>query len=85
MASHASSDVSSPNATLLKAALSTSFFLNYMAMRHANWTAWSFTPNHLILDFNSFTPTTLDIPWTCGDSTSKAGMGTLVKQFLTQS
>jgi len=58
-------------------------FLNYMAMRHANWTAWSFTPNHLILDFNSFTPTTLDIPWTCGDSTSKAGMGTLVKRYLT--
>ncbi len=58
-------------------------FLNYMVMRHANWTAWSFTPNHLILDFNSFTPTTLDIPWTCGDSTSKAGMGTLVKRYLT--
>jgi len=59
-------------------------FMNYMASRNANWTAWEFTPYHLIQDYTTFTPTTLDIPWTCGDTTSHAGMGTLVRNFLTQ-
>ncbi|HCI80782.1 MAG TPA: hypothetical protein DHW02_13945 [Ktedonobacter sp.] len=58
-------------------------FLNYMASRNANWTAWEFTPYHLIQDYTTFTPTTLDIPWTCGDTTSHAGMGTIVRNFLT--
>ena len=58
-------------------------FLNYMTSRHANWSAWEFTPYHLIQDETTYTPTTLDIPWKCGDPTSHAGMGTLVKQFLT--
>jgi hypothetical protein len=57
-------------------------FLNYMASRNASWTAWEFTPYHLIQDYSTFTPTTLDMPWTCGDINSRAGMGTLVKQFL---
>ncbi len=58
-------------------------FLNYMASRGINWTAWEFTPYHLIQDYTTFAPTTLDIPWTCGDTSSHAGMGTLVKHFLT--
>jgi len=57
-------------------------FLSYMASRSASWTAWEFTPYHLIQDYTSFTPTTLNMPWTCGDINSHAGMGTLVKQFL---
>ena len=58
-------------------------FMQYMASRHANWTAFQFTPYHLIQDFTTYTPTTLDIPWVCGDPTSHAGMGTMVKDFLT--
>ena len=59
-------------------------FLNYMTSRHANWSAWQFTPYHLIQDYTSYTPTTLDIPWKCGDVNSHAGMGDIVKQFLTK-
>jgi hypothetical protein len=58
-------------------------FLQYMASRHASWTAWSFTPMHLIQDTSSFTPTTLDIPWTCGDTSIDAGMGEILKHYLT--
>jgi len=57
-------------------------FLDYMNTRHASWTAWEFTPYHLIQDYAAFSPTTLDIPWTCGDIYSHAGMGVIVKQFL---
>ena len=60
-----------------------SSFLHYMTSRDASWTAWAFTPMHLIQDATSFTPTTLDVPWTCGDTTIDAGMGVLVKQYLT--
>jgi len=67
-------------------------FLNYMdgtaqsgtAVGPASWIAWDFAPYHLIQDTTNFTPTTLDIPWTCGDIHSHAGMGTLVKQHLLQ-
>ena len=45
--------------------------------------AADFSLNHLIQDYTDYTPTTLDIPWECGDHKSTAGMGTLVKQFLT--
>lgn len=58
-------------------------FLNYMASRHASWAAWEFAPHYLIQNYNSFAPSTLDIPWTCGDTTSLAGMGSVVKRFLT--
>jgi hypothetical protein len=37
----------------------------------------------MILDYSSFTPTRLDIPWTCGDRLTTAGIGAMVKQFLT--
>jgi hypothetical protein len=65
-------------------------FLNYMdgtpqngtVASPASWIAWDFNPYHLIQDTTNFTPTTLDIPWTCGDATSHAGMGTLVQQHL---
>lgn len=65
-------------------------FLHYMdgtaqngaAVGPASWVAWDFAAYHLIQDTTNFTPTTLDIPWTCGDVTSHAGMGTLVQQHL---
>jgi endoglucanase len=57
-------------------------FLDYMKSRGASWSAWSFTPGHLFVDSSSYSPTTLDQPWTCGDTHSDAGMGALVKQFL---
>ena len=57
-------------------------FLKYTASRNANWTAWEFGAYHLIQDYTKFTPTTLNIPWKCGDPTSHAGMGTLVKQYM---
>jgi hypothetical protein len=45
----------------------------------------NFDPYHLIQDYTNFTPTTLDIPWRCGDQSSHAGMGIIVKQFLAAS
>jgi cellulase (glycosyl hydrolase family 5) len=57
-------------------------FLLYMQQHQVNWTAWNFDPYHLIQDYTYFTPTTLDIPWRCGDTSSHAGMGSIVKQFL---
>ncbi len=57
-------------------------FLQYMQQHQANWTAWNFDPYHLIQDYTYFTPTTLDIPWSCGDMANHAGMGSIVKQFL---
>lgn len=39
-------------------------------------------PTFPIGNHHKKTPTTLDMPWTCGDINSRAGMGTLVKQFL---
>ncbi len=58
-------------------------FLSYMESRHASWTAWSFTSHYLIQDWSTYAPTTLDVPWNCGDPSVDAGMGTLVKQYLT--
>ena len=58
-------------------------FLNYMASRGANWTAWQFDPGHLVQNYTTFAPTTLNVPWTCGDTTSGAGMGEVIKQYLT--
>lgn len=61
-----------------------SAFLNYMDARGASWVAWDFAAYHLIEDTTTFTPTTLDTPWTCGDIHSHAGMGTIVMQHLLQ-
>jgi hypothetical protein len=58
-------------------------FMKYMDTRKISWTAYSFALNRLIQDYSSYAPTQLDIPWECGDRKTKAGMGTLVKQFLT--
>ena len=57
-------------------------FLNFMASIHASWTAWSFTPHHLVQDYKSYAPTTLNTPWTCGNPKVNAGMGMIVKQYL---
>ena len=59
-------------------------FLNYMASRDAGWVAWSFLPHYLVQNFNTYTPTTLQTNWTCGDqNTTDVGMGEIVKQYLT--
>ena len=60
----------------------TNTFLNYMTSRNANWDAWQFEPYFLIQSEKTFAPTTLNIPWTCGNSSNHAGMGTLIQQFL---
>lgn len=58
-------------------------FLDYMQQKGINWTAWSFTPSHLILDTATFTPTTLTSSWCCGQGpVCPAGMGTILKSFL---
>ncbi|HLZ80511.1 MAG TPA: glycoside hydrolase family 5 protein [Ktedonobacteraceae bacterium] len=58
-------------------------FLDYMQQKGINWTAWSFTPSHLILDTTSFTPTTLTAPWCCGQGpVCPAGMGSIIKSYL---
>jgi hypothetical protein len=57
-------------------------FLNYMASIHASWTAWAFTPLHLVKDYSSYAPTTLDTSWRCGDPKQNIGMGAVVKQYL---
>src|SRR5579863_5923204 len=58
-------------------------FLNYMQARGASWTAWQFAPHFLVQDYSSFQPTTLNIAWTCGNtSLPNVGMGEVVKQFL---
>ncbi len=59
-------------------------FLNYMASHNASWTAWQFAPHFLVQNYTSFTPTTLNTSWTCGNTSQHdVGMGTIVKQFLT--
>ncbi len=58
-------------------------FLHYMEAQKASWTAWSFTSPYLVQNTTSFTPTSLDVPWTCGDSSVVAGMGIIVKRYLT--
>ncbi|GAC1656721.1 MAG: hypothetical protein NVS4B7_00980 [Ktedonobacteraceae bacterium] len=57
-------------------------FLSYMNSRNASWTAWDFAPYHLIQNYTNFAPTTLNIPWKCGNPTSHAGMGTVVQNYL---
>ena len=58
-------------------------FLGFMAAHNISWTANGFSLHKMILDYSNFTPTRLDIPWTCGDRLTAAGIGTMVKQFLT--
>ncbi len=57
-------------------------FLNYMAARNASWTAWAFTPHHLVQDFTSYAPTILNTPWQCGNTKADVGMGEDVKNYL---
>jgi aryl-phospho-beta-D-glucosidase BglC (GH1 family) len=58
-------------------------FLDYMQQKGINWTAWSFTPSHLILDTTTFTPTALTDTWCCGQGpVCPAGMGATVKNYL---
>ena len=60
-------------------------FMNYMNQNGINWTAWEFDSPFLIQDHTNFTPTNLDDPnnpWVCNNTTSTAGMGTLVYLYL---
>jgi Cellulase (glycosyl hydrolase family 5) len=58
-------------------------FLDYMASHNANWTAWQFAPHFLVRNYSNFTPTTLNISWTCGNTKQPTvGMGEVVKSYL---
>lgn len=57
-------------------------FLSYIASRNASWSAWQFAPKVLVQNYTSFTPTSLDTQWTCGDQTADVGMGSIIKQYL---
>jgi aryl-phospho-beta-D-glucosidase BglC (GH1 family) len=70
------------NITTFQAVQLVQSFLLYMQQHQVSWTAWNFDPYHLIQDYTSFTPTTLNVPWHCGDMSSHAGMGTIIKQYL---
>lgn len=58
-------------------------FLTYMQQHHVSWTAWDFDLDHLILNYTNFTPTTLNTHWHCGNMSSDAGMGSIIKNYLT--
>lgn len=63
----------------------TTAFLSYMDSRHINFTAWAFTPGHMIKDTIQYTPTNFQdgAPWSCQSPSSKlAGMGQTVKDFI---
>lgn len=71
--------------TAANASTVTTAFLNYLQARQINWTAWAFTPTHLIQDLKTYTPTTFSAGgnWSCeATSAQQAGMGSDVKQFL---
>jgi endoglucanase len=69
--------------TLPQATQGVTTFLNYLEQRGINWTAWQFDTGHLILNYTSFTPTSLNGQWCCGQGpVCTTGMGTLVKSFL---
>ncbi len=57
-------------------------FLLYMQQHNLNWVAWSFEPGYLIVNYNSYSPTSLRTPWKCGQETPGAGDGELVKLYL---
>lgn len=63
----------------------TQTFLQYMDAGGMNWTAWAFTPVHMIKDQTTYTPTNFQdgAPWSCNSPTSNlAGMGLDVKNFI---
>lgn len=49
--------------TPANAAPLTEAFLQYMALRQMNWTAWQFRPYYLVQDMTSYTPTTFQGAW----------------------
>ena len=57
-------------------------FLHYMAQNNISWTAYSFNPGHMVVDYTTFAPTTFDFNWTCGQSNPVPGIGEDVKQYL---
>lgn len=58
-------------------------FMNYMASNQISWTAWAFMPNRMLQTYNGYVPTTLNGGnFACAPGTT-AGMGQLVKQYLT--
>ena len=58
-------------------------FLAYMQQHSISWTAWSFTASHLIQNYATYAPTTLNAPWCCGQGpVCSAGMGEILKTYL---
>jgi hypothetical protein len=65
----------------------TNTFLNYMQSASINWSAWSFTPTHMIDSWANLQPTSMQTgaPWTCPVTQGpalRAGMGLDIKNFL---
>lgn len=59
-------------------------FLTYMDQNSMSWTAWQFANNYLIVNHNTFAPTSLDAPnqnWTCPKPGASIGMGQVVQQY----
>ncbi len=62
----------------------TKAFLDYMEQHQISWTAWQFRPYYLVQDITSYTPTTFEGNWTPCDTQSHAGMGLVVKEYLSE-
>jgi hypothetical protein len=57
-------------------------FLAYMDALKVSYSAWTFTPTHLIVDEVGFAPTTIPRPLVCNPMLTRAGMGALYKAHL---
>lgn len=57
-------------------------FMAYMDTHQVSYSAWSFTPTHLIVDEAGFDPTTMPNPMVCSPLLTTAGMGALYKAHL---
>jgi aryl-phospho-beta-D-glucosidase BglC (GH1 family) len=70
--------------TPTNAAALTKAFLDYMQQHQISWTAWQFRPYYLVQDTTSYAPTTFEGNWTPCDRQSHAGMGQVIKEYLSQ-
>jgi hypothetical protein len=58
--------------------------LRYFQERRMSWSVFAFMAPKLIQNYQQYTPTTLSVPWRCGDrSNSKVGIGEIIKSYLT--
>jgi hypothetical protein len=58
--------------------------LRYFEERRMSWSVFAFMVPKLIQNYQKYTPTTLSVPWRCGDrSNNKVGLGEIIKSYLT--